>query len=118
MADLPHARRPCTECPWRLDQPTGRFPAARYEQLRATSGGPGREVSLGGPIFACHKTVEGRDLACAGWLAVCGAQHLGIRWAVATGRLPAGALEPGDRWPPLYPDYEAFSVANGAVPDA
>lgn len=42
------------------------------------------------------------DLACAGWLARFGADHLGVRLAVANGRLPATALAPGENWPPLH----------------
>lgn len=111
---LPYARRPCTECPWRLDAEPGRFPACRYQALRTTVGRRGAEAPIGAPVFACHKTQEGRDVACAGWLAVAGPDHLGIRLAVATGRLPASALEPGPGWPDLYRTYDDMAAANGA----
>ncbi|WP_241031712.1 hypothetical protein [Rhodococcus koreensis] len=57
----------------------GRFGRERFDALAATSGGPGREVEVGGAMFACHKSPEGAEEACAGWLAVAGVEHLGVR---------------------------------------
>src|SRR6266516_1327335 len=114
---FPHRRFPCAECPWRRDAEPGRFPAARYAALRGTSGSPGREVPPGGPVFACHKSAEGRDDACAGWLAVAGYEHLGIRLAVVSGRMEATALQPGTGWPELFGSYEEMAESNGAGPD-
>lgn len=110
---LPRIGRPCRECPWRTDGEPGRFPAERYEQLTCTSGRPGAEAGLSAPLFACHKTQEGREQACAGWLATVGREHLGVRLAVATGRLDPAALDPGPGWPVLYDSYESMAAANG-----
>lgn len=63
-------------------------------------------------MFACHKSPEGREEACAGWLAAVGAEHIGIRLAVAWGRLPASALTPGDGWPELFDSYAKMSAAQ------
>jgi uncharacterized protein DUF6283 len=114
MNELPHCVRPCANCPWRRDSPAGEFAGERYEALRVTAGRPGCEVGLGAPMFACHKSEEGRDRACAGWLAVAGIEHLGVRLAVALGRLPASALRPGDRWPDLFSSYEEMADRNAA----
>lgn len=81
--------------------------------LRATAGAPGREAALRAPIFACHKSEPGRDRACAGWLAVAGINHLGIRVAVALGRLPASRLRPAEDWPDLFDSYEEMADRNG-----
>ncbi|PBA68864.1 DUF6283 family protein [Mycobacterium avium] len=113
MDELPHCVRPCANCPWRRDSPAGEFHAERYEVLRATAGVPGREAALGAPIFACHKSEPGRDRACAGWLAVAGIDHLGIRVAVALGRLPASTLRPAEDWPDLFDSYEEMADRNG-----
>lgn len=113
--ELPHCVRPCANCPWRRDSPAGEFPADRYGALRATAGRPGYEAGLGAPIFACHKTEPGSDRACAGWLAVAGIDHLGIRLAVALGRLPAGALKLGDDWPALFGSYAEKAERNGLI---
>lgn len=114
MTELRYAVRPCSECPWRTDQPPGRFPACRYEALRDTSA-RGGSAPLGAPMFACHKSAEGRDIACAGWLAIEGANHVGVRLAVVQGRLDPDALTPGSGWPDLHESYTALAEANGAV---
>lgn len=97
---------PCRRCPWSRSTPPGEFPLSRYRALRDTVGAPGREVPIGGPIFACHKTAEGREQPCTGWLAAVGTHHLGVRLAVVTGRLHPQALHPGPDWPALFTDYD------------
>ncbi len=100
---LPRVNRPCDECPWRVDARPGRFSEERWTALLETSADPRLgSADMRAPMFACHKTVEGRDRACAGWLAVEGAGHVGIRLAVFTGRLHAAALSPGADWPALH----------------
>lgn len=111
-------RRPCAECPWRRDVPPGQFPACRYEALQRTSPAPdGTSAPLDAPWFACHLTIEGRELPCAGWLAVEGHNHVGVRLAVCIGQVDPAALRPGDDWPDLYRDYAEMAEKMGA-PDA
>lgn len=110
---LAHRHRPCSECPWRVDVASGRFGPERFAALEETHGRPGAEAPLDAPLFACHKSREGADLACAGFLAVEGRHHLGVRLAVIQRRLPVAALQPGSDWPELYRDYESMSTANG-----
>lgn len=109
-----HAARPCGECPWRRDQPPGRFPPERYEALRCTSASADGSAPLGSPMFACHKTAEGKEIACAGWLAVEGADHVGVRLAVVLGDLDPAALEPQPDWPDLIESYDELARINGA----
>jgi hypothetical protein len=68
-------------------------------------------------MFACHKTAEGREIACAGWLAVEGVNHVGVRLAVAQDRCDADALTPDPNWPALYDSFNDMASANGVVPD-
>ena len=112
--EVPRRRAPCRECPWRLDAEPGQFPAERYEALRDTSGERGREAPLGAPMFACHKSPCGAEMACAGWLAVEGGDHLGVRLAVIAGRLDPAALAPGADWPALHRSYGEMAAVNGA----
>lgn len=113
MSAIRYAAKPCTQCPFRVDTPPGQFEACRFEALRNTAGGSGREAPIGAPMFACHKTAEGKEIACAGWLAVCGYDHLGVRFAVATGALPAEMLRPGRDWPMLFGNYEQMAGRQG-----
>jgi len=123
VPDVPrllHMPKPCdaTEksgaCPFRLDAEPDEFPAARYEQLAETAGGPGAEVPIGGPVFACHHTSDGAPVACAGWLAVCGVDHLGVRLAVAEGRLSPEALRRPPDGPALFDSYDDMATQQAA----
>jgi hypothetical protein len=109
----PHDR-PCVRCPWSRATTPGEFPLERYESLRATVGAPGAEASLYTPMFACHKTPEGREQPCAGWLAAVGREHIGVRVAVATGRLDPGVLDPRPGWPELFTDYDELVAVQAA----
>lgn len=113
MSMVRYAARPCAECPFQVDTPPGQFEACRFDALQETAGGPGREAPIGAPMFACHKTAEGTEIACAGWLAVCGLDHLGVRLAVATGALPAEVLRPAEGWPELFGTYDEMAVRQG-----
>lgn len=114
---IPHRRHPCKECPFRRDTPPGQFEACRFDALRKTSGTAGDEAPIGAPMFACHKSPEGREEACAGWLAVAGYEHLGVRLAIAQRLLPASVLEPGDGWPELFGSYSEMAAAQGRADD-
>lgn len=115
MTSVRYAAKPCAECPFRLDAQPGQFEACRFDALRNTAGEPGHEAPIGSPMFACHKTAEGKEIACAGWLAVCGYDHLGVRFAAATGALPGEVLRPGPGWPELFDSYEQMTDRQGAA---
>lgn len=122
MSDvLAHRKAPCNECPWRKDAELGKFPAERYEALAETSEQPmidGMPDVWNQPMFGCHKGTPGaetKDLACAGWLATEGWNHIGVRIALISGRLPGDVLQPGPGWPELYGSYEEMADANELV---
>lgn len=100
-----HIKRPCDECPWRIDAEPGRFEAERWEALAASSHDGHFGPQITDPMFACHKTPDGKERACAGWLAVEGANHPRIRLGVMTGEVPECALSPQEGWPALHPDF-------------
>lgn len=104
---LRHMPRPCDAsdtggpCPFRVDAPPGEFPAERFEKLADTAGLPGAEAPHDAPMFACHHVADSPEggpqpIACAGWLAVCGGSHLGVRMAVVQRRLDPAALRVPD----------------------
>jgi hypothetical protein len=101
--------RPCSECPWRTDATPGRFTRERWTALSRTCADIRTQASpeFGDPLFACHKTPEEGERACAGWLATEGNAHPTVRLAVALGDVPIEALEPGEDWPDLHPDFAA-----------
>ncbi|GAA2679619.1 hypothetical protein GCM10010428_45130 [Actinosynnema pretiosum subsp. pretiosum] len=110
---MPHREFPCGPCPIRADNsnnPKAKFSAERWADLTSTVRDlkTGRQPMPGDPLFGCHKGEPGtdNDLACAGWLAQFGADHIGIRLALVQGRLPDSALEAGDNWPPLHRTWD------------
>lgn len=112
---IPHMKRPCNECPWRVDSPPDQFSSCRFDALRDTSGRVGAEAHVGAAFFACHKPQEGKDAICAGWLAVEGYNNLGARYLGVVGRLPAEAFTPGTDWPELYGSYDEMAANKGQV---
>lgn len=104
---------PCAECPWRKDTPPGQFPPERYYALRRTAPSEQGHPGLSAPMFACHKSAEGKELPCAGWLAAVGREHVGVRLAAARGEIDAELLRPGADWPALYADYDELLDTHG-----
>ncbi|WP_282204250.1 DUF6283 family protein [Kitasatospora fiedleri] len=93
--------RPCSGekvCPWRLDAPTGQFPAAVYEQLC-----PGNRTAGPRGAFGCHSSGPARTLLCAGWLLAGADGNLAVLAMMDSGALPRLEL-PADV--ALYPSYE------------
>jgi len=115
LCSLPQVPRPrkfcgtrtCDACPWRTDVPVGRFPPERFRQLRNTV------QQNFGPLFACHKTEEGSDSVCVGYLLVEGSQSLTVRLAHIHGRFNYKDLKATG---PLFKSYRAMEEAND--PDA
>lgn len=110
---FPHRTYPCNECPFRLDNtnnPQSQFPAHRWDELSATVRDPdtAEHPQLGDPMFGCHKGEPGTnaDVACAGWLALYGHDHVAIRLALARGELEETALQPSEHWPQLHRTWD------------
>lgn len=101
---------PCPSCSWRLDamaRDIPHFDLDLAENLAATCPDErGMGPDFGASMFACHQSKEGREIACAGWMATVGHRHPGVRLAVAMKRLDPSALRPGARWPALHPNYQ------------
>ena len=59
-------------------------------------------------MFACHKSAEGKEIACAGWLATVGyVCNLTVRVNVAWGRLEMPVRD--ESWPPLFESYDEMA---------
>ena len=99
-----HRTFPCQQCPWRTDVDPTTFSDVDMVKLANANGVPGAEAAANTPAMSCHRDQPGTAHAmrlCAGWLAVVGPDHLGIRMAMLAGRLPDDALAIGQNWPEL-----------------
>jgi Family of unknown function (DUF6283) len=114
-----YRQRPCVDCPWRTDADLDKFSDQDFAKLVRTNGVPGGEAPPGTNTMACHQDQPGTAHAmrlCAGWFAVVGPDHIGVRMMVALGKLPA--LTPGPDWPPLYSSLEEMLDALRTDADA
>jgi Family of unknown function (DUF6283) len=98
----------CNECPWLRSARPGRFPPERYAALEPTCRGGGLPS-----IFACHKSPEGEEFACAGFLLVCGWENNRVRMAAIQGRYdPREVRATG----PLFGSFDEMARSNGYDP--
>ncbi|MEV7595797.1 DUF6283 family protein [Kitasatospora sp. NPDC089797] len=103
--------RPCSGekvCPWRLDAPTGQFPARVFEHSA-----PGNRTAGAEGPFGCHSSPEDRTLLCAGWLLAGADGNQQILAMMDDGTLARPELPAGVG---LYASYAEMAVANGVDP--
>lgn len=90
-------RAPCPTCPWRRDQDARAIPGFSLEKAEGLAETCPDERNMGpnfgAPQFACHQSRDGAEVVCAGWLAVVGHRHPGVRLNVALGHTSPEALE-------------------------
>jgi hypothetical protein len=99
-----YAHKPCDECPWRRDVPTGKFRPQRFRDLAESS------YDMARMMFACHKSPEGREFICAGYLLQSSAHNLTLRLA----RQEFDVSNQDEI--PLFATYRMMAIANGVKP--
>lgn len=103
-----YRQKPCPNCPWRIDQPVGRFPAEAFRISANTAHDMSRHS------FGCHMSGSKRPETCAGFL-LRGADHnLAVRLDRIKGRIDLGEVSTETQ---LYDSYRAMAEANGVDPD-
>jgi len=102
-------RKPCPSCPWRVDQDAQSIPHFSLELAEGLANTcpdvRGMGPDFGSPQFACHQSQPGAEVVCAGWQAIVGSAHPGVRLNVGLGVVPKAALTPGDDWPELHGSF-------------
>lgn len=76
------ADKPCPNCPWYVGSSPQDIPRFSIEKMRKLANtAPPRDSTQDGfrPIMACHKSKEGVEFACAGYIAVHGIQNINVR---------------------------------------
>jgi len=116
-----YRRKPCSDCPWRIDA-TGEFPPEAFvlSANTATDGAAfSASVMQGTPIakpfalFSCHQSGTERPAVCAGYI-LRGDRAIG--WRAAAGRRFDPMLV-SDDGVDLYESYFEMAVANGVAAD-
>ncbi len=96
---------PCADCPWRKDAPI-QWSADRFQNLALTCRDDGAS------IMACHKSREGNDLPCVGFVVQVADESIGLRIAAATGRIDLREYEDGGH--ELFGSFEEMLAATKA----
>lgn len=102
-----HRREPCAQCPWRMDVPTGVFPAQAFRESAHTAYDAAMET------FACHMSGKDKPATCAGFLLRHSVNNLQVRMRTWLDK-PIGAISCKV---PIYPTYREMAIANGVEPD-
>ena len=91
----------CKSCPWRVgvvpETDIPGYSRAKHCDLKQTIRTGMESLVASGPIpvMACHKSQEGREFACAGWLdnQLGPGNNLALRMAVMSGRQPVPVVD-------------------------
>jgi hypothetical protein len=87
-----------------MDIPIGKFAPDRFVALAHTA------YDMSQVQFACHKSAEGEEFTCAGFLLAGGAHNLGVRLALHRGAIDLNAVQSPY---PLFSSFRAMAIANG-----
>lgn len=87
------SRKQCAKCPWRKDVDPNDIPngycVKKHAALKDTIARPGA-LNIGGTLrmMACHESMPGKEIACAGWLAnqLGPGNNIGLRMAAMRDR--------------------------------
>lgn len=103
-SDGSYCKKPCEECPWRLDSPVGAFPADAYRHSARCA------QNMSGHTFACHMAGTGNPKTCAGFLLKGSRHNMAVRLALSAEKIK---LEEVSSEVDLYDNYVDMAVANG-----
>lgn len=103
-------RRPCSNCPWRIDAPRGYWDPQHFVDIWKNCQHDGLGTML------CHKAYtlpeeKRRDMPCQGWVRVMGYRAIGVRLLVVLQKVTKEEVE-DQEGPALFPTFTAMLRAN------
>jgi hypothetical protein len=103
-------RRPCANCPWRVDAPRGYWDPQHFIDIWRTCQDDGTNIML------CHKSgtlsaEDRKDIPCQGWIRVMGFDAIGVRLLVMRGAVTFEEVE-DKKGPKLFNSFTAMMRAN------
>lgn len=108
MAKLTAHKRPCGDCPWRRDAPTGHFPPEAFQRLAPSA------YDMDRMLFQCHDTTPDKPVVCAGFLERGATHNLTIRLAYMRDEIVPMDRSGGED---LFDDYREMAITNGVDPN-
>lgn len=103
-------RRPCANCPWRVDAPRGHWDPQHFDDIYRNCQDDGQHVMLCHKSNALPKDQRG-DVPCQGWIRVMGFAAIGVRMLAIKGKITVEEVEDREG-PELFPSFEAMMRAN------
>ena len=103
-------RRPCENCPWRIDAPRGYWDPQHFKDIWRNCQDDGLNIML------CHKSnalpkEQRPDVPCQGWIRVTGFDAIGVRILVMRDQATMEEVE-DKAGPELFPTFAAMMRAN------
>lgn len=109
-AAITKLRRPCENCPWRVDAPRGHWDPQHFVDIWRSCQDDGANIML------CHKShalpkEDRKDIPCQGWIRVMGFDAIGVRILAMRGQITFEEVEDRDG-PKLFSSFTAMMRAN------
>ena len=103
-------RRPCENCPWRVDAPRGHWDPQHFVDIWRNCQDDGTNIML------CHKSgalpeEKRAEVPCQGWIRVMSFDAIGVRILVMRGQATLEEVEDKDG-PELFQTFTAMMRAN------
>jgi len=103
-------RRPCENCPWRVDAPRDYWDPQHFVKIWRSCQDDGTSIML------CHKSgalpkEDRSSVPCQGWIRVMGFHAIGVRILAMQAKITAEEVEDRDG-PDLFPTFAAMMRAN------
>ena len=113
MTETVKLRRPCSNCPWRVDAPRGYWDPQHFIDVWKNCQNDGLNIML------CHKSRKSNalpkeasgDVPCQGWIRVMGFDAIGVRLLVMRGQVTLEEVD-DKAGPQLFPTFAAMMKAN------
>lgn len=103
-------RRPCQNCPWRVDAPRGYWDPQHFVDIWKNCQDDGLNVMLCHKSNALPKEQRG-EVPCQGWIRVMGFDAIGVRILVMRGQATFEEVE-DKGGPELFPTFAKMLRAN------
>lgn len=104
-----YRRKPCEQCPWRVDQ-TGAFPAEAFRHSARTA------CDMASETFACHMAPKEHPSLCAGFLLRNADNNLAVRLKAIKGEIDRDKIG-NPEGVELFGSYREMAIANGVPAD-
>ena len=109
-AETTKLRRPCENCPWRVDAPRGYWDPQHFIDIFRNCQDDGLNIML------CHKSgalpkEQRPDIPCQGWIRVMGFNAIGVRILVMRNQVTMEEVE-DTAGPELFPTFVKMMRAN------